>query len=156
MGLNIGYGIRRLVDQQMRYVNAARSPIYMRFRNFAPPQDEMYAQLGYKISPSGNDTGTTDVLIDPPPGSRLVSMHNIGMSSGKLRFGARDFVISQTFIQAQQLALGLTTPEQLWLSKMLVGIVGYGVLWSIELYASDDVGGVPVVWTLSANANEQR
>ena len=155
-GLNIGCGLRRLIDQQMRYVNAARGPIYMRFRNFDPPQDSMYAQLGYTISPSGSATGTTDVLINPPPGTKLVSMHNIGMSSGKLRFGARDWVISHTFIGLQQLALGLATPEELWLSKKLVGIVGYGVLWSIELYASDDVGGVPVVWTLSCNANEQR
>jgi hypothetical protein len=155
-GINIGYGIQRLIDAQMRYLDANRVPVSMRFRDFVPPTDQLYAQLGYVITPDSGGAGTTDVLINPPCSTRLVSMHNIGMSQGKLRFGAREFTISQSFINAQQLALGLATPEQLWLSKQLVGLVGYGVLWSIELYASDDVGGIPVVWTVTANANELR
>jgi len=148
-----------LIDAQMRYLNAARVPVFMRFRNFTPPDNQMYAQLGYVINPPSPEpltTGTTDVQITPTPGTRMVSMHNIGMSQGKLRFGARDFTISQSFVALQQLALGLATPDQLWLSQQFVGLVAYGVLWTVEMYASDDVGGVPVVWTCTCNANEQR
>lgn len=153
-GLNIGFGIQRLVDAQQRYTQASRVPIFMRLRNFVPPTNELYAQLGYTITPGVGQTGTSDILIAPPPSTRLVSMHNIGMSSGKLRFGARYFIISGTFVNAQQAALGVSTPEHLWMSPQFVGIYAYGVLWSVEQYSSEELGGVPVLWILTCNANE--
>lgn len=156
MGLYIGNAIQSLVDQQMRNTQASRTPIYMRFRNFAPQQDQLYAQLGFVIAPSSGQTGMSDVQIAPPPSSKLVSMHNIGMSQGKLRFGAREFLISATFINAQQSALGLATPDALWLSSQFVGIVGYGSLWSVEEYSPDEAGAVPVAWLTRCNANELR
>jgi hypothetical protein len=153
-GLNIGYGIQRLIDAQQRYTQASRVPIYMRLRNFTPPTNELYAQLGYTITPTSGETGTSDIQIDPPPSSRLVSMHNIGMSSGKLRFGARYFVISATFVNAQQAALGLSTPDQLWLCPQFVGIYAYGVLWSVVEYSPEELGGLAVVWQITTNSNE--
>ena len=155
-GLNIGFGFQRLIDAQQRYVQGSRTPIFMRLRNFVPPTNQLYAQLGYVITPVAGETGTTDIQIVPSPSTRMVSMHNIGMSSGKLRFGARYFLISASFVSAQQLALGLSTPDQLWLCPQFVGIHAYGLLWSVVEYISEEFGGVPVLWQISVNANEVR
>lgn len=155
-GLNLGFGIQRLIDAQQRYTQASRVPIFMRLRNFTPPTNELYAQLGYTITPVSGGTGTSDIKIDPPPSSRLVSMHNIGMSGGKLRFGARTFILSGTFINAQQAALGLATPDDLWLCPQFVGIYAYGVLWTVMEYSPEELGGIAVVWSLTCNANEQK
>lgn len=155
-GLNLGFGIQRLIDAQQRYIQNSRTPIMLRLRNFTPPQNELYAQLGYTITPASGETGTTDVQITPPPMTKLLSQHNIGMSQGKLRFGAREFVISGSFVDAQQSALGLASPDQLWWSKQVVGIFAYGILYSVEQYAPEEVGGQSILWTLLCNANEQR
>ena|ERR1039458_4123445 len=156
MGLFLGQGVLNLLDAQQRYIQNSRTPVYMRFRNFVPPTNALYMQLGYTITPVAGETGTTDIQILPPPSTRLVSMHNIGMSQGKLRFGARYFIVSATFVNAQQAALGLATPDLLWRSPQLVGLSAYGVVWSIEQYASEEIGGVPVIWTLTVNSNDQK
>jgi len=155
-GLNIGGGIQRLIDSQQRFVRNSRTDIYVRYRNFTPPQNQLFGQLGFTITPASGPTGTTDVAILPPPETRLISQHNIGMSGGKLRFGAREFIISATFVNAQQSALGLSTPDKLWLSPQFVGLVGYSCLWTVEQIASEELGGIPVIWTLKCNANEQK
>lgn len=151
---NIGFGIQRIIDAQQRFIRNVRQPVYMRVRNFTEPQNALWAQLGYRLTPASGPTGTTDMLIDPPPMTRLESMHNIGMSNGKLRFGARSFVISQTFVSAVQSALELSAPEQVWIGQQVVGLVGYNVLWSIESYTPEDLGGETILWTLICNANE--
>jgi hypothetical protein len=155
-GLNLGMGIQRLIDSQQRYVQNSRTPINIRLRNFTQPQNDLYAQLGYTIAAVAGATGTTDVLIWPPPSTKLISMHNIGMSQGKLRFGAREFVISGSFVDAQQSALGLTSPDQLWWCPQMVGIYAYGILYTIEQYAPEELGGISVVWTVTCNANERK
>jgi hypothetical protein len=153
-GLNLGFGIQRLIDAQQRFVQNSRTPINIRLRNFTLPQQDLYAQLGYSISPSGSATGMTDVQILPPPATRLISMHTIGMSSGKLLFGAREFVISGSFVDAQQKALGLSSPDKLWWCNQFVGIFAYGILFTVVDYAPEEIGGKSVVWTIRANASE--
>ena len=153
-GLNIGGGIQRLIDAQQRFTQNSRTQILLRLRNFTSQQNELYAQLGYTITPVSGPTGTQDVLIWPLPSTRLISQHNIGMSSGRLRFGARAFIISATFVNAQQSALGLSTPDQLWFCPQMVGIVGYGSLWSCEQAVPEELGGIPVVWSITCNSNE--
>lgn len=155
-GVNIGGGIQRIIDNQQRYLRNVREPVYLRVRNFTEPQNALWAQLGYTLTPASGSTGTTDMLIDPPPMTRMESMHNIGMSAGKLRFGARQFVISQTFVSAVQSALELSAPEQVWIGQQVVGLVGYGVVWSIEAYYPEDLGGETILWNLICNANETK
>lgn len=152
-GMHIGLGLQRLIDAQQRYVQNSRYPVMYRMRNFTPQQNTLYAQLGYVITPTGN-TGTTDVQIQPPPMTRLVSQHNIGMSAGRLLFGAREFVVSGSFVNAQQSALGLATPDEVWYAPQLVGIYAYSVLWNIAQVAPEDFGGQTILWSLRCNASE--
>lgn len=156
MGLQFGYGITRLLDAHQRFVRAGY-PVYLRLKNFTPVQNEMWAQLGYSIAPTGTaQTGTEDILIDPPPSVASISIHNIGMSAGKLRFGARRFLISQTFVSAQMQAQGLTAARMVWEGPNVLGLVTETLLFSIEDIKHQEVTGTTVSWTLTCNANELR
>lgn len=154
-GMNFAVGIRRLVDSQMRFVRVGH-PVYLRLRNFPDPQDQPWAQLGFSISPTGAQIGTKDVLIEPPPSVWAVSVHNIGQSMGKLRFGARMFLISATFTERQMRARRLASEDLVWRHSDVVGLVTEGKLYSIEDIVPEVVSGRTVTWQLTCNANEIR
>src|SRR3954468_10870516 len=95
-------GIRMLLDGQYRFSRAGLQ-VYMRIQNF--PSDGGFQELGAPFTPSDANpanTGYTDILIDPPPQVNDVSMHNVGMSGGKLLMGARYFTISHSFVLAMR------------------------------------------------------
>ena len=104
--------------------------------------------------------GTTDTLITPTPVVTMLSMHNIVMSEGKLRFGARVIRVSQSFVSAQANALGLpmtpTGMRQVWEAANVVGLVSENLLFSIEDVKHSELGGTTVYWDLTCNANELR
>ena len=154
-GLQFGYGMRRLVDAHQRFMRLS-GPVYLRMRNFDDPQEQPWAQYGFAISPSGSDVGTTDILIEPQPSWRTVSMHNIGMSQGKLRFGAKEFLISHTFVRAQMSVQGLSDATLVWRGARVVGLVENGLLCSIEQYIPDMLAGDVVTWIITANVGELR
>jgi hypothetical protein len=131
-------------------------PTFIRFRNFPDIQQEDWAALGFSIAPSGSQVGTTDILVNPQPTITPVSVHNIGQSMGKLRFGAKQFRISQTFVQKMMAQRGIATPQELWRDPTTVGLVMEGLLFSIEDVKHYDVGGCIMAWVLTCNANEIR
>ncbi len=75
------------------------TPVWMRFRNFGDISGRQFSMLGRSITPNPgtNPTGTTDVLVDPPPTMQTMSLRNIGISGGKLRFGARMFTFRDVY-----------------------------------------------------------
>jgi hypothetical protein len=151
-----GNGFIRLIDANQRYMQAG-GPTYLRLRNFPDIQELEFAQLGFSISPTGtSQVGTTDILIVPPPSNEPVSTHDIGKSRGKLRFGATKFLISQTFIEDQMAAQGLTDQSLVFRGRNVVGLVTDMVLWSIEDIIHKDLGGKTVMYFLTCNANEIR
>jgi hypothetical protein len=156
-GINSGsYGIRRIFDS---YENLVRGsfPTYLRIRDFPPIDNDEWAQLGFSIAPSGTnpDEGTTDILIQPQPAVVSVSVHNIGQSMGKLRFGARIFAISHTFVLQQYNALGLDgTQDKIWRDEKIVGLVQDHRLFSIEDIQSEQAFGHTVSWVLTCNSAE--
>lgn len=151
-GPMFGVGMQMLQDSQLRWKNTT-TPVYLRLKNFEPPTGQQWAMLGFSISPSGS-VGTTDVLIDPPPTMNTMSLHNIGILAGKLRFGAKSFLISSTFVNAQQAALGLTDPKLVF--TLCVGLVNENMLYSIEDIQHETVAGQIINWQLICNANELR
>ena len=164
MGFSGGYGFQRLMDAQQRFMQQGH-PVYLRLRNFAPVmQNSMAAQLGYVITPSPTGSpsisggpGTVDVLIDPPASYYMVSVHNIGQSQGKLRFGARVFQISQEFVANQMSAMGLlevNDQDKVWRGPKIIGLVTDGLLFSIEAVAHREIAGATVRWSLTCNASE--
>jgi hypothetical protein len=153
-GPSLGYGIQRLMDAQMRYMRAG-PPVYLRLRNFASIEDQTWAQLGFAVSPSGTEeVGTTDILIRPQPAVMMVSVHNIGMSTGKLRFGARTFLISATFVDRQVRSQALTNQDLVWRAPEVVGLVIGDQLFSIEDISHEELGGKTISWLLTCNASE--
>lgn len=164
MALNMTYGIRRIFDANQRFLQPGLAT-YLRVRNFADPQTQPWAQYGFSISPSGSaQTGTTDILIDPPPSHRMVSMHNIAMSAGKLRFGAREIIVSHTFVLQQMDAWNLQDPTLVFRGPNIVGFVlalsatapQINTLASIEQYSADVVAGDILAWVCLCNCNELR
>ncbi len=153
-GLNFGYGIQRLFDANMTFLRNSH-PVYLRLRNFGDVQEEKWAQMGFAISPSGTDVGTADIEIVPPPKVTMVSVHNIGQSVGKLRFGARVFTISATFVDKQVKAQGITDQDLVWRDPKVVGLILDGQTFSIEDIAHEELAGKTVAWVITANAPEQ-
>lgn len=153
--------MRRLVDAQMRWARAGKA-VYLRLRDFPDIQNTDWAQLGFAIAPSGSAKGTSDILIDPPPAVNMISLHNIGQSMGKLRFGARLFVVSATFVARQVVARGivasngLSAEDLVWRSPNVVGLVTQGLLFSIEDVGHEEYGVGTVTWLLTCNSTEVR
>lgn len=149
-------GVQGLLDQQLGGNNY--KPVYLRMRNFAPTEpiiDSPAAQLGFSVPAS--DGGTTDYLINPLVAYQAVSMFNIGNSGGKLRFGARKFQVSNTFVRKIMTTYPAITHErEVWEGRQTVGLVTDGLLFSIEGIYHDAVSGQPVMWFLTANSNEQK
>lgn len=149
------------IDANMRYLRNSH-PVYLRLRNFTAPVQpgNIFAQLGFSQTPTSGPTGTTDFLIDPPPSVRMLSQHDIGMSMGKLLFGARQFGISGSFSCKMAALLGLPYDqngvEQFWYNTQIVGLVTDQLLFDIKQVDHEEVGGVTVMWTLLGNANQVR
>jgi hypothetical protein len=154
--VNFGLGFQRLIANNQQYMRAG-DPVYLRLRNFPDVQNQTWAQLGFSISPTGTaQIGTTDILITPPPGVEMISLHNIGQSMGKLRFGARLFVISANFTDAQVKAQGLSDESLVWRGPNVVGLYCDNQLFSIENINHKEVAGKTVVWMLTCQSNEER
>src|SRR5271165_1257011 len=99
MGILFGAGVQMLLDGQQNYVRAGLQ-CFLRLQNF-PPQGD-WQEVGVPFTPSGaaaGETGFTDLEILPPPEVLDVSTHDIGLSGGRLQFGARTFYISDTFVE---------------------------------------------------------
>ena len=154
-GVNFGFGLQRIVDAQMRYVRNAHT-VYLRLRNFPDLQAVSQAvQLGFALTPSGtNQVGVQDIQIDPPPSVKMISIHNIGQSMGKLRFGARQFLISGSFVDRQVAQQGLSNQDLVFRAPNVVGLVVDNQLFSIENIAHEELAGKTVIWTLLCNAPE--
>lgn len=152
-GLQFGYGYQKAIDANMVFLRSSH-PVYLRLRNFEDIQEEKWAQMGFAITPTGTDVGTVDLEIVPPAKVVMVSMHNIGQSEGKLRFGARVFTISATFVDKQVSALGLANQDLVWRAPNVVGLVTDNQLFSIEAIAHHEIAGKTVVWELTANMVE--
>ena len=153
--VSFGFGVQRLIDSNLQYARVG-FPVYLRLRNFPDLQSNQFAQMGFAISPSGTAVGTTDILIAPPPSQSIVSVHNVGMSEGKLRFGARTFFISQAFVTTQVQAQSLSDQNLVWRGSNVVGLVTENLLWSIENIDHGEIAGQTVSWSLTCNSNELR
>jgi|SRR5215471_13814425 len=152
---NLACGLQGLIDFQMN-VGKSGLPAWLRVRNFPDVQNEEAIQLGFDLTPDGGKggVGTTDLRILPQPIIENVSMHNIGMSLGKLRFGSRKFTVSQTFVCEVMAKMKFAQWRDVWEHARIVGIVTENVLFSIESVAHTDIAMCPVTWELLCNANE--
>lgn len=157
MSFNVlfGYGQQRLLDAFQNYTRAAH-PVYLRLRNYPNIQQNDAVQLGFAISPAGAPLGTVDIEIKPRPSYDMISMHNIGMSNGKLRFGARLFLVSATFVDNQVRQQQLTDQDLVWRGQDVVGLFTDNQVFSIEVISHQEAAGKTVSWLLTCNAVETK
>lgn len=151
--VDLSYGARRVLDRYQAHIRSAHAT-YLRLRDFGNIQNQLWAQLGFQIAPTGTSTGTTDVLITPHPSVVMMSMHDIGLSGGKLRFGARTFCISHTFVLEQMKVRNLSQPDLVWRASDVVGLVLDHRLYEIADIPHEEIAGRSVEWVISANASE--
>lgn len=147
------WGIRSLADNFLRYFQPGL-PVYLRKQNQTNSPDD-YSALGFQPTVSGGPTGFYDTLIDPPADVTDVSLHNIGLFGGKLMFGAKIFIISHTFVLNQMNQFGYTDPYQVFRNDTVVGFYYDQRLFSIESLTHEDVGGIPTLWKVVCNLQEQ-
>lgn len=149
------WGLRSLADTFLRYFQPGL-PCFLR-RQQVPAGDgtgQSYDALGFMPAVTGALSGVEDIPIDPPPDVREVSLHNIGIMGGKLQFGARRFLISDTFVRKQMELQDLSDPYQVFRGATVMGIYYNQRLFSIESIVHEDVGGEATLWELTCNSME--
>jgi hypothetical protein len=165
------YGIRRLVDQNQRFFRSGLQT-WLRIKNF--PDNPAFADMGFQYVPAATGdqvpTGTTDILIDPPPSVLPISMHTIAMAvaaGSELRAGARNVTLSHTWVVDQMNAawfqnmvanntppLNALDPTLVFRGPLIVGIVTDNLLLEIVDYTHKDAFALPMTWFLQCNASE--
>jgi hypothetical protein len=160
MGINLSSGLQMLYDGQQQFIQSG-ADCFLRVGNFVHEGD--YIEVGVSFTPSGiesAETGFVDILIEPPPSNRDVSMHNIGMSGGKLMFGAKVFFISHTFVLAMldryPKINGFLNVFREWDgTASVIGLVNDNQLYSIEFISKREISGVPINWIITCNTHEE-
>jgi hypothetical protein len=155
-------GLVMVMDGQARYVREGEE-CFLRLQNFENQGD--FQEVGVPYAPTGtagaaNQTGFTDILIEPPPIVTDIPDRDIGLSGGKLMFGARTFLISDTFVQnIMQQYPNIPDNSQVWRSwdglTPVIGIVYSNQMFSIEDVLTRELGGRIISWKLNCNAAEQ-
>jgi len=162
-----GEGLQLMVDGQQRFIRGGLQ-CFLRVQNFAPTGD--FQELGLTIVASGSGEeglGFTDIYIDPPPDVIDVSYHDIGISNGKLMFGAKKFQISATFIEniLEMYPAILDSYDVLrdWdgginqtgaQTASIIGLVYGDRMYSIESIFQNITGGKTIQWIVTANVHE--
>ena len=165
--MSSSYGITRLIDGQLRFLQPGGQQDFaaLRVKKFADsaPNVPVYSQLGFIFTPTSPNpatTGFTDYRIDPPPVVRLLSVRNLTEANAlgvKLLAGARDVLISETFVRAQMTLRNFTDPKQVFEDDTTVGIiVNNKIIVSLDSIMPDYAFGNSVTWTIRGNASELR
>ena len=148
------WGLRSLADTFLRYYQPGLQ-VFLRIQN-QPTAPDDYSALGFMPSVTGgqSQSGVTDILIDPPADVTEVSLHNIGILGARLNFGARTFIISDTFVTNRMQLMGYTDPYQVWRDASVVGLLYNNRLFAIESVTHEEVGGATTLWKLIGNSLE--
>lgn len=162
MGIPFGTGVQFLFDGVQRFTRAGL-PVYLRVRNYEDQGE--YLEVGVPFAPTGTaafNTGYTDVLIVPPPSVQDVSLHNIGVLSGRLNFGSRVFIVSHTFVMNQMAEYGIQDAYDVFRDRTdqdgkkfkVVGLIYNSRMFSIESLTHKEVAGQTINWKLVGNSLE--
>lgn len=152
----MGFAARFIIDGYQRFFKSGLT-VYLRFKNFDDTGQD-YADVGFEVSVTGAlaaSSGFTDIVIDPPPEVKEVSMHNIGIMGGQLSFGAKEFRISHTWVLGRMAAMGYTDPKQVFQDPKVVGIIYEQRLHMMVSLTHDDVGGETTLWKVITNATDK-
>lgn len=151
------WGIRSLADGFFRYWQPGQAT-YLRLQNNTDASTTAsYGQLGFVPAVSGaqpGQSGFNDILINPPADTVDVSLHNIGMSGGRLQFGAKIFTISHTFVLQQMALRNLTDDHLVWRAPEVIGLYQNNRIYTIESITDETIGSDKTLWKLMCNRME--
>lgn len=162
MGIPFAQGLQFVFDAHQKFVRAGL-PCYLRVANFTEDDEGQAAEIGQPFSPSGTyDAGFTDILVDPPPYVNDISMHNIGIFGGRLDFGDRLFIISNSFVQAQlQLEAftdnNITDPYAVFRARdghQVIGLFYNSRLFSIDSITHKEAAAGTISWRIIGKGHE--
>jgi hypothetical protein len=160
-------GLQDMMDSQQRFMRAGLE-VFLRAQNFAPEGNFEEVGVGYTPANVGADqSGFTDILIDPPPEVKAVGSDNKGLDAARMQFGTKLFRISQTFVQnMMQMYPTILDPYNVFRqwdggtnqtgpqTTSVVGIVYADRLYSIEKIDRDSAGGRTLLWRITATYHE--
>ena len=169
MGIPFAAGIQMILDSHLNYVRSGLE-CFLRVNNFAASGD--WIEVGVPYAPTGDGqltTGFVDILILPPPAAIPVSFHDIGLSNGKLMFGAKKFTISATFVNqmldtypnikgSHNVFRNWDSPDGTSLEEgtaYVMGIIYNNQLYSVEDISRRDIAGVTITYIITCNAHEE-
>lgn len=167
MGTLFSSGINLVFDAALRYTRSDLT-CYLRLQNF--PSSGDYIEVGMQYTPSGtsqaaaSQSGFTDIVIDPPPSTEIMSVHNIGLYGQRFNFGSREFLISNTFVEEMQQQYDITDPYDVFRNwdgtpqvptTPVIGVIYENKIFTIEEVIPHAVGGHNVSWKLLCNFPEQ-
>jgi hypothetical protein len=149
-------GLAMMVDDQQRFLRSGLE-VFLRVQNFQ--EQGTFQEVGIPVAPTGAaaaQTGFTDILIDPPPQVTDVSMHDIGMSGGRLLIGARKFKISQSFVTKMRARNPSIADDiavwNVWDNQATVLCIMYeNRAHDIVHYTHTEIGGSTVSWFVFCN-----
>lgn len=160
-------GLQSMLDGQQRFVRGGLQ-CFLRVQNFPSTGDFQEVGTVITFTGVGPNGGFTDLFIDPPPEVLDISMHNIGMSGGRIQFGAKKFWISQTFVDnMMQTYPAILDPYNVFRTwdggvnntgpqtASVIGLIYGDRLYSIETIHQKPVGGKTVAWEIIANLFEE-
>ncbi len=172
MSVPFGFGVRALYDSHLNFWRPGL-PCGLRIKNYVTPS-QGYGELGFQFSPSGaiaDQQGFTDVPIKPQPEVKEVPLRDIGLNQVRLMFGAKQFIISHTFVLKRMQKMNYSDPFQVFRDPSVLGIVyplfapetpdqtgnnptAQTRLFSIESITHDEIAGQTLAYTILGNAQE--
>jgi len=155
-----GWALRNLLDGHQRLTQQGLQ-VFIRTMNNDVDDDGVgeageFVTYGFQLTVTGGvgESGVTDTLINPPPDVQAMTLHNIGMAGGQLRFGAHSFLISHTWVLERMNQLGLTDPYEVFNGEAVVGLMYNTRLFSIESLVANTGAGEIISWLVLANMFE--
>jgi hypothetical protein len=147
-------GMRMMTDGQQSFIRAGLE-VYLRLQNFDSSGDFQEMGIPQAATPTSG-AGFTDIIIDPPPQVLDVSMHDIGMSGGRLLIGARSFIVSHSFVlKVREENPDIPDNIAVWSawdsSATVVGILYENRMHDIVYYTHKEIGGETISWKIFCN-----
>jgi hypothetical protein len=162
-------GVQLLMDGQNRFLRSGLQ-CSLRVQNFASKGNFQEVGVPYTPDPSvvgADQTGFTDILIDPPPEVKDVKSDNKGLDAVRMQFGSKEFRISHTFVEnMQQTYPRILDPYDVFRqwdggvdnaapqTASVIGIVYEDRLYSIESINRKSAGARTLTWLIQGTFHE--
>lgn len=147
--------LREFFDANQKFTDPGYK-VYLRLKNEDEGSKE-FAEYGFQVAVTDDSTsGFTDIEIYPSPYVSKVSLHDIGLNSAKLFFGAAEFAVSGNFVTELARVLGYEDEYQVFRNTNVIGLMYNNRLYSIESAVPEATADETIYWSILCNAQETK